>query len=365
MGMGLLQDCNALTELSIPFLGKNANEPTTIGYVFGTSDYYEHHARIPQTLKKVSVTLDKVLPENAFYGCYNLVDIIYVNDVTAVGSYAFFGCARLKSVDFVSTAKTVGESAFEGCNSITEISLPLVNEIKTRVFVSTGITSFSIPATVTAIEEKAFANCSQLKEVVFEESNSFITKNIKLAMGGYVFLGCNSLEILSIPNRVKEIGFGILQECYSITDVTIPFLGETIDSQSNISYLFGLYGAEWNSEIPLTLSKITVSLDTEVDEFSYYNCFNLTEIVYKKKISKIGKSAIENCFNLKSIDISAVTEMDNRAFISSGLEKITIPSSLTYIPDEAFAYCNELNEVKLSSSSSFCSLLCKFPLSSV
>ena len=87
----------------------------------------------------------------------------------------------------------IGKSAFEGYS---------------------GITKMTIPSTVSIIEEKAFRNCTALREINTPQPLSTI--------GDYAFEGCSSLENYSLQASISKLGEGCFRNCTSLASVTFP-----------------------------------------------------------------------------------------------------------------------------------------------
>ena len=104
--------------------------------------------------------LDKV-GRFLFSRCYALQTAIVNEDETTIPAGAFQVCYALENFEMPSTVENIGEYAFKYCGKIDSVDLPAVlKTIGESAFDETGITSVTIPSSVTSIGAKAFpAGC--------------------------------------------------------------------------------------------------------------------------------------------------------------------------------------------------------------
>ena len=200
-----------------------------------------------------------------------------------------------------------------------------------------GLTSVTIPTSVTSIGGYAFVNCTGLTSVTIPNSVTSI--------GGYAFENCSGLTSVTIPNSVTSIGEGAFQECSSLTSVTIP------NSVTSI----GIYAFQYCSG--LTFVSIGNSV-TSIGNDTFNGCSSLTSVTIGNSVTSIGDYAFYQCSGLTSVTIpNSVTSIGNDTFNGcSGLTSITIGNSVTSIGDNAFNGCWGITSVKVvvSDLSTFC-----------
>ena len=90
---------------------------------------------------------------------------------------------------------------------------------------------------------------------------------------------------------------------------------------------------------------LTVS---NVTNYAFSNCSNLTSVVMPSSITDIGRGAFMYCSKLKTIDLpNSLTRIGNSAFSGCGLTQIIIPQSVTEIGESAFSSCDNLSVMRV------------------
>lgn len=137
----------------------------------------------------------------------------------------------------------------------------------------------------------------------------------------------------SIPYTVKELG-------------TASFFGTNIQS---LVFSDGESQVEGVCQAPKTESQettATASNITEIPDFCFANCKDLTSITYSNSLTTICTEAFENCSRLKLVAfLSGLVEIQDKAFNNcSSLTSVYIPSSIVNtketLGDFVFAHCN-------------------------
>ena len=126
-----------------------------------------------------------------------------------------------------------------------------VETIGHGAFERSAVTSVTIPDSVTAILDRAFANCSQLTNI-------------------------------SIPNSVTSIGFSAFEHCTSLKSITLPSSLRSISE----ALFFGCS--------QLTTIQIPDSVPS-IQSYAFYHCRNLETIHIPVSVTFIGVYAFDGC----------------------------------------------------------------------
>ena len=122
--------------------------------------------------------------------------------------YAFSGCSGLTSLTIPSSVTEIGSYAFEDCSGLTSLTIPSsVTSIGWYAFEGcSGLTSLTIPSSVTSIGYYAFSGCSGLTSLTIPSCVTSIDDN--------AFSGCSGLTSIYVyPEKVPILGTGVFSGC--------------------------------------------------------------------------------------------------------------------------------------------------------
>lgn len=173
-----------------------------------------------------------------------------------------------------------------------------VTKIASSAFQAKLMSSVVIPETIEEIGESAFNACSFLATV---ENNSKVTTIAK-----QTFYNCIRLKTVNIPETVTSIGEYAFCSCDSLAPVTIS---ESVTTIGN--------GAFMACRPNLTSVTIPGSVK-EIGDNAFSGCWQLTDVYISEGVERIGKEAF---------------------YASNSLERVYLPSTLTFVGAYAFAQC--------------------------
>ncbi len=201
-----------------------------------------------------------------------------------------------------------------------------------------NIVSIVIPETVTQIDERAFLNCTALKEVYFVSTEAQAIDTAKLSMiSNEAFYGCTALELVDLSNT-KTITLGN----YCFTGCTnLEEIREMTKIGTMNSYAF--YGCSALESVDLSGLHMSGS-------YVFANCTNLKNVT-TAKFTAIGESMFSGCTSLTEIVLNT-PKIGASAFAGgyggsacTNLTRVTFAAeSPTEIGANAFRGCNNLKE---------------------
>ncbi|MGE5628467.1 MAG: leucine-rich repeat domain-containing protein [Solirubrobacterales bacterium] len=183
----------------------------------------------------------------------------------------------------------------------------------------------SIPETlggyqVSSIDKGAFANCSDVKQVIIPEG----VKNI----GDFAFTGCRNLYSVTIPKSVTNIGEFAFANCRFLSIVNMPETGIINIGQRAFESCYSLQ---------------TIKLPSSVKSigFGAFRFSSLSEVVIPEGINSIEPNVFEGCSSMKTLTLPSGLE-DIKAGAFSGCSSLEAINALSLtapeIESDAFAY---------------------------
>ena len=197
------------------------------------SGNFEFAIEVEKKGEDITLTSDNL----ATYGISTKGDVEipkYVTDsdgtkhkVVGLKNYVFKGCKGLTSITIPNSVTSIRAEAFYNCSGLTSITIPdSATSIGTSAFQGcTGLTSITIPNSVTSIGIEAFSGCSGLTSITIPDNVTSI--------GNSAFYGCSGLKSITIPNSVTNIGDCAFGDCTKLASVT--YKGQTYTSKSALT----------------------------------------------------------------------------------------------------------------------------------
>lgn len=219
---------------------------------------------------------DLVIPKNVTHD-----GISYL--VTRITKDAFRDCAGMTSITLPDSITSIGDGAFINCSALTTIS---------------------IPEGVTSLPNLAFGYCSFLTTINLPDS--------LMSIGDSAFYGCTKLGNISIPSGVTSIGSSAFGECKALTNIVLPDGITNIDDNMFIS----------------CHSLESVNVPDGVTNFgtnAFLGCQSLKSIDIPSSVASIGDFAFEGCTSLESVTVHWDSPLSINASVFRAVDISTIP----------------------------------------
>ena len=287
-----------------------------------------------------------VIPSTVAYN-----DVTY--NVDAIEDNAFKSCIGLTSVSVPGSVTKIGQWAFAYCTALTTATLADgVAKLDEHAFhACEALTAIDIPNSVTEIGNIAFSGCKALTSVKLSDNITVIRQS--------TFQNCTSLTTIDIPANVKEIELGVFNGCTALATVNIPEGVTTLGNQlfkgctslASITLpnsVTTMGNGLFNGCTALTSVTLPNSL-TEINYDTFKDCTSLTTMDIPASVTTLGEFAFNGCTGLTSMQLhEGLTKMESGVFYEcANLATINLPSTLTSIGGKAFMKCTSLTAVNL------------------
>lgn len=261
------------------------------------------------------------------------MEIELPTSLKSIGPHAFSGCRALETINIPESVRSIGEAAFRGCSHLNSVTLP---------------------PRLTSIGASAFQSCSALDRLMIPEGVKTLPK--------LAFANCENLRLLQIPESVTSIANDII--VYSgISELRVVkgSAGETFAIENNIPYVYEQRANEdfvyLQTEEGVQVVMYTGNVYDVVipEELSGDKVVTLSDILFQHNsfvrsvslpntITRIPDYSFANMSDLRSVVLpDSLQTIGTAAFMNDPLlSNLEIPESVEYIADDAFEGCDSL-----------------------
>ena len=267
--------------------------------------------------------------------------------VTEIERMAFLNAEFVTDITLPPTLFAIGDNAFAGCTGIKSIIIPDgVVTIGARAFADcSSLTDVTLSNTLDIIESSLFFQCTRLKNVAIPKSVHTIRN---------MAFGYSGIERINIDKNVTQLESFIFEGCVSLKRLDIDdydFWCHRDFNSSNENPLVLARNLYVNGEL---LTKITIPPTmTEVKPFTFFNC-SASEVEFHKDVHTIDLSAFIGCNRIRTVLFpNTVTKLisdkvklgSSSNAVFNSMNNMTIGSGLKEIPFDSFDYCTNLSNV--------------------
>ena len=407
IGLGAFKGCNALTDITLPFVGANEDAKgyeAVFGYIFGytstngNSNYYVYSGATNVSIGssanyyeadefstdfvnyKLGSSSGIYKPEGTVwqYSCYNyvrystnylqcyyyhipsMIKNVTITKQTVIPDAAFNGCEFIERITIPMATTSLGKSVFQNClglkrlNSTTDGLFNIPTELDTidaNTFYKCLLMDELTCGDIVSIGDYAFNGCTSLSKINSNNTNTLNLPDDLRTIGKYAFQDVALVTTVVVPDGVTNIGIGAFKGCNAITDIVLPFVGASEDakgSEAVFGYIFGYTSTNGYS------NQYVYNGATDASIGSYSNYYAADESSTDFVDYKLGsyseiykpKGAVWQYSCYDYVRYSTNYLQCYYYYIPSTIKNVTITKQTT-IPDAAFNGCGFIESITI------------------
>ena len=206
-----------------------------------------------------------------------MVDTAYAAETSGVAAQSYYVAGGQCGDDLTWTLDSSGTLTISGTGPMYNYSLwdnPWCDIALRSSGISTRVVNAVVSSGVTALGERALADCGSMVSVSLPET--------LLTVGESCFMSSDALRSITIPNSVRSIGLGAFTACKNLSRVTLGRGLQRIGGQA-----FRECSSLSSIVIPDGVKKI--------EYLTFSDCANLMEITIPHTVTVIENHAFANC----------------------------------------------------------------------
>ncbi len=390
---------------------------------FGGTDSYwsEYHSSIKKVVIGENITSIGAL---ALHNMLALTTVEMTRNVTTLMQGAFESSRNITTIYYKGEEPIIGTAdissvvdfytgyTFDGLSKIEKyiLSEHLNEALLPEVFKGNSkLTQITVPASVTAIGDRTFANCSSLRTLTvlgmdtsvsayaFANKSSNPTTNYIdnvtiVAYEGSVaqsFAKTNLMKFRNIETGVETDYKALVGETVASGTMCDGITYEIVNNGEEYSLIFTGDGADITAEVESLpyasyadqITKVIIRDGKNIGDNLFANMKNLTTVELNAYVTTLGESVFAGCEKLSSIyiadtalieghaNLATVKSIGKECFMGTAIESYTLSSAITEIPegifknsalkaaviskyvtsigDEAFSGCSSLTDITM------------------
>ena len=244
--------------------------------------------------------------------------------MTRIRSYCFYNCSSLQSIVIPDNVSYIEDRVFAECTNLKNI----VVGKKVTSFIKPYSGSFPNLETVTFRCQTVgnwFSGITSLKNIIFE--------NTVQAIDYDAFSGCENIETIYIPKSIISIDYrNPFRNCTGLREIVVDEENPNYSSLNNV--LFNkdktklLAFANQSSD-----NYVIPNIVTDIADYAFYNCNNLKSITIPASTTNISVCALAGCQKLESIYTYATTPPTISSYAFDNFDK---RFCTLYVPKESY-----------------------------
>lgn len=285
------------------------------------------------TFKDVENSKVSEIGNNAFRGT-SIASVILPKDLREIAASAFANTTKLTTVSFAQTSKLaiIGNGAFQNSALTGKVDLSPI-DTSTAANLSVG--------------ERAFQGNANLTEIILSTKMSAINS---------LLLANTGITSITIPKSISTIRLNAF-EGTALAEIKVDSANTTYTAENNILYnnnktrlvLYPSAKPETNFTVPNSV--------THINSYAMSSLKNLTDITLGTGVTNLGDYAFAYSANLKKVTTqNALTQIGEYVFKGTGIESIALKSSLQGIGPNAFAGASKLTKLDLRGAAALLSV---------
>lgn len=300
------------------------------------------------------------LPPNiALIGAFSfarssLIEFTVPSKVNIINYGLFASCGLLETINMHDDIIEIRDYAFYSCQNLVNINFPInLNHLGAYSFSMTSFTEFTIPHSITSINEGLFQFCNMLNNLILHEGI--------LSIHDYAFANCPALKNIEIPRSVTSIGnyafyYSSMNETSKNSFENIEVFGEfcfenskieTFECPENLK-IIKRFAFSYCQDLVKFIPNTNL---IEIQENSFSFCPKLESFVLPDSVKTIGKFAFKGCSQFQSFKIPKGTLTLNEGLFSdcSNLNTIVFHDDIERIEADVFTQCSKINSLTIPS----------------